>query len=595
MSIRRILLISYIAISIASSLIVSGMIYSHLQTILRNETENKLKSQASTIMRQIDMTLFERMENISIWSRLAVMQDIRVQDIDKRIALFLNEVMQGYDGIYQQIFVVDNNNQLIASSQFTKSQAINQSTRTFQVPTMNATSLNKKIWLQQVDLQQNILFFFIRIEDFFQQTQLGRLYAGFDWREIYKLLEIPLPFSNPSSPTYAVLLNNNNQVIAASSNFRQLEGWQFSHLNARLDRQPDSTGALTAPIDFLSGKNMLIGYAFSKGYRSFGRSGWSVLIMQPTDAALASITQLWQALILFLLFAILIAVIASFWMSSKIAKPIIKLTDFTRDFMHGKQTTPPLLQTSQEITELSRRFADMINNLEKSHQDLVRAAKLAVIGEMAASMAHEVRTPLGILRSSVQMLQRETQLSDLGQEMTDYIASETERLNVLITSLLACAKPRPPEFIAHDLHQILQHVCDLVSSKIEEKQIHLEKHLNAVQTEIYCDRDQLIQVFLNLIINAGQHVDSQGKIKIITECLTDTIIIKICDNGSGIADADKKKIFDPFFTRRESGIGLGLTVVQQIILSHHGEIFVTDNPTGGTCFHIHLSLKKQEF
>jgi len=595
MSIRRILLISYIAISIASSLIVSGMIYSHLQKILRHETENKLKSQASTIMRQIDMTLFERMENISIWSRLAVMQDIRVQDIDKRIALFLNEVMQGYDGVYQQIFVVDHNNQLIASSQFSNNQAVNQSTLVFQVPTMNATSLNKRIWLQQVDLQQNILFFFMHIEDYFQQTELGRLYAGFDWREIYKLLEIPLPFSNSSSPIYAVLLDNNHRVIAASSNFRKLEDWQFFYLNLKLEPSHDSTGALTAPIDFLSEKSMLIGYAFSQGYRSFGRSGWSVLIMQPADAALASVTQLWQVLILFLLFAILIAIIASFWMSSKIAKPIIKLTDFTRDFMHGKQTQPPLLQTSQEITELSRRFAEMINNLEKSHQDLVRAAKLAVIGEMAASMAHEVRTPLGILRSSVQILQRETQLSELGQEMTDFIASETERLNVLITSLLACAKPRPPEFIAHDLHQILHHVCDLVSSKVEEQQIHLEKHFNADQTEIWCDRDQLIQVFLNLIINASQHVAHQGKIKILTECQQESIIIKICDNGSGIPDADKKKIFDPFFTRRDSGIGLGLTVVQQIILSHHGEIFVTDNPIGGTCFHIHLSLKKYDF
>ena len=590
MSIRRILLISYLLISIASALIISVMIYIHLQNILKAETENKLKSQASTIMRQIDMTLFERMENISIWSRLAVMQDIRVQDIDKRIAEFLKDVTQGYDGVYRQIFVVDPNNQLIANNEF---KQVN-STQAFHTPSLNAIALKKNIWLQNVDLERNILFFFTRIPNQFQNAELGFLYAGFDWQEIYKLLEIPLPFSSPSAPSYALLLDDKNRIIAASSNIRNQSGWQFYPLK-NLNLKNDTTGELIANIGLLEGKEMLMGYAHSQGYRTFGHFGWSVLIMQPSDLALASTSQLWQVLSLFLLFTLVLAITASFWMSSKIAKPIIKLADFTRDFMQGKQVTPEVLQTSHEITELSTRFAQMINNLEKSHQNLVRAAKLAVIGEMAASMAHEVRTPLGILRSSVQILQRETQLSEIGKEMTEYIASETQRLNVLITSLLECAKPKEPEFLPHDIHQILSHVCDLVNSKIEEKEIRLEKKFTASRTEIMCDRDQLIQVFLNLIINATQHVLTSGQIKITTSCQNNVMEIQICDDGLGISDLDKEKIFDPFFTRRESGIGLGLTVVQQIIMAHQGKIFVADNPSGGTCFHIILPLKKEAF
>ncbi len=591
MSIRRILLISYLLISIASALIISVMIYTHLQDILKTETENKLKSQASTIMRQIDMTLFERMENISIWSRLAVMQDIRVHDVDKRIATFLKEVHQGYEGGYRKIFVVDTKGQLIASNELKQSD----NDEILRSPVLDAITLKKHIWLQKADLQQNILFFFTRIPDHFQNTELGRLYAGFDWREIYKLLEIPLPFSSPSAPSYALLLDDNHQIIAASSNIRNQAGWRFFPLGKNLNMKNDITGKLTANIDLLEGKEMLIGYAHSQGYRAFGHFGWSVLIMQPSDLALASTSQLWQALSLFLFFTLILAITASFWMSSQIAKPVIKLADFTRDFMQGKQVTPPVMKTSQEITELSTRFAQMINNLEKSHQDLIRAAKLAVIGEMAASMAHEVRTPLGILRSSVQILQRETQLSDIGKEMTEFIASETQRLNVLITSLLECAKPKAPEFLTHDIHQIMGHVCDLVNSKINEKEIFLEKKFSASKTEILCDRDQLIQVFLNLIINATQHVSTNGRISILTSSRETTIDIQICDNGSGIADPDKDRIFDPFFTRRESGIGLGLTVVQQIIMAHQGKIFVTDNPAGGTCFHILLPLKMESF
>jgi signal transduction histidine kinase len=310
--------------------------------------------------------------------------------------------------------------------------------------------------------------------------------------------------------------------------------------------------------------------------------------------AMASISQLWQVLSLFLFLTLVLAMAVSYWMASKIANPIVTLTNFTRAFMQGKQVTPPLLQTSYEITELSTCFAHMINNLEKSHQNLVRAAKLAVIGEMAASMAHEVRTPLGILLSSVQILQREVQLNSLGKEMTGYIVSETQRLNRLITTLLECAKPNPAEFLYYDIHQILMHVCDLVSNKIEEKKIRLEKIFIASNPDVLCDQDQLIQVFLNLIINATQHVSMYGQIRIITSDQNNGMEIRICDNGTGITDQDKEKIFDPFFTNRDAGIGLGLTVVQQIIIGHDGEMVVEDNPSGGTCFHIILTkIKKQ--
>jgi signal transduction histidine kinase len=568
---------------------ISIMIYTHLQDILVTETETRLKSQAWTIMRQIDMTLFERMENISIWSRVSVMQDIRVQDIDKRIAKFLDDVTQGYDGVYRQVFVVDTDKQMVANSEFT---TIVRSQLEIPPP-LDATLLEKQIWLQKVDLRQDILFFFARIPDHFRNLDLGLLYAGFNWKEIYNLLEMPLPLSHPSAPTYALLLNAQNLVIAASSNVRNILGWQHYPLKQNLNLGEEPTGEFITNLDLFGGEEMLIGYAHSQGYRRFGRLGWTVLILQPSNVAFASSSQLWQVLTLFFFFTFALALTAAFWMSTKIAKPIIKLTNFTRDFMGGKRGSPPLLHASQEITELSVRFAQMINNLEKSHRDLVRAAKLAVIGEMAANMAHEVRTPLGILRSSVQILQREVQMSDLGQEMSEFILSETQRLNVLITSLLDCAKPESPEILENDIHQILLHVCDLVSNSINEKKIHLEKNFYATETNLFCDRDQLIQVFLNLVINATQHVFVEGKISIETLNQDGKIMVKICDNGSGISKSDQEKIFDPFFTRREAGVGLGLTVVQQIILAHQGHIFVEDNPSGGSCFVI-VFLNKRE-
>jgi signal transduction histidine kinase len=315
-----------------------------------------------------------------------------------------------------------------------------------------------------------------------------------------------------------------------------------------------------------------------------------VLILQPSTSAFAPIWHLWRAILVFLCLTLLLGVLVSLWMSAKIARPIVKLADFTRDFMQGKSASPPQLKSSDEINQLSSQFSQMIDNLEQSRQDVERVAKLAVIGEMAASMAHEVRTPLGILRSSAQILQRETALSEEGLEMSEFILSETKRLNDLVTSLLECARPRPPQFIAHNIHEIITHTLELLQNRLDNHEVQVSLQFASADTMLCCDRDQLTQVFLNLLMNAIQHIACGGRIAVSSEIVGDFLEICVSDDGVGIRDEHKRKVFDPFFTRRQEGIGLGLTVVQQIIFAHHGKIFVTDSIYGGACFHIQLPL-----
>jgi signal transduction histidine kinase len=209
-------------------------------------------------------------------------------------------------------------------------------------------------------------------------------------------------------------------------------------------------------------------------------------------------------------------------------------------------------------------------------------------------MAHEVRTPLGIIQSSAQILQRETGLTEVGHEMTEFIISETKRLNGLITTLLECSQSKPPRFLLENLHEIIEYTIDLVANQLNEK-TSIVTHFNATPSLLYCDRNQMIQVFLNLIMNASQHtLDGEGRIQLNTfGKMTEKagyLEIQVCDNGKGISEIDKNRVFEPFFTQRKSGIGLGLTVVQQIILAHHGKIFITDSPSGGACFNIILPL-----
>ena len=586
MTIRRTLLISYLLISLASALLIALMIFAHFRDVLRQEIEHKLESQAITIMQQIDTTLFERMQNMASWSQLEVMQEIRTRDVDKRLSQFLFDLHAEYDGVYQQLYVINQNNQVIAANYpgFIGTQL------QLPLPWLETTLEKHSFSFDSLNTLEN-LNISIPIEDAFQNMPLGRLYASFNWQEIIRFLNSLIPGKSQNAVYYTLLVDDIGRVIASSSNLQNKIS-RFFVLEKSLLQERES-GALNYYAPFL-GQEVLVGYSRSKGYRKFSGLDWRILILQSSDFAFAPVLNVWHVLLIFVCLTLFLGSLVSLWMSAKISKPITVLAKSTRDFMAGRPTQFQPIKASTEISALNAQFAEMINSLEQSRLDVARVAKLAVIGEMAASMAHEVRTPLGVLRTSAQILQKETQLSEIGLEMTEYILSETARLNELVTTLLECARPRSPKFSLHDVQQIVEHVRELLRTKAEAKHIKLELQFSTAETWLYCDRDQLIQVFLNLIMNAIQHVSEQGHIIIYSQEDNGFLDCMVCDDGSGIPDVQKQAVFDPFYTQREEGIGLGLTVVQQIVLAHKGQIFITDNPLGGSCFHVQLPIDHQD-
>jgi len=216
-----------------------------------------------------------------------------------------------------------------------------------------------------------------------------------------------------------------------------------------------------------------------------------------------------------------------------------------------------------------------------------------VVGEMAAIMAHEVRTPLGILRSSAQLLERQPHIGERERELIGYITSETDRLNRLVTLLLECARPRPPEFGPRDVHELVAAVMNLLAAKARKKQVRLTTALHARDPVLICDGEQLTQVFLNLVLNALDFVPEGGRVEIRTRDENGTLVISVLDDGPGVSAGLRARIFDPFFSRREGGIGLGLTIVQQIVQVHHAGIEVGASPWGGACFDIRFPRTPQ--
>jgi signal transduction histidine kinase len=312
-------------------------------------------------------------------------------------------------------------------------------------------------------------------------------------------------------------------------------------------------------------------------------------MVEPTSVAFAPVWRLAWAMLAVLMVTLALAGWLSMRLSARIARPIAELTRFARRLRETRDTVPPAVDTRiSEVGELSRAFVEMLEALERSRSHLVRAGKLAAVGEMAAIMAHEVRTPLGILKSSAQLLERRPSFPPEDRELIGFITSETDRLNRLVSTLLECAAPRAPRFLHHDLHEILQHVIALIASKAEKKGIRLTSDLGARAPLLSCDREQLVQVFLNLVINAIQFAREGGQVGVSTADADGELIARVEDDGPGVAEGELDRVFDPFFTRREGGIGLGLTVVQQIVRAHDGEVEVARGRWGGACFTVRL-------
>lgn len=584
MTIRKAVLLSFFALVLGSIVLVGALSFFQFRQTLQSEIAHNLQFGASAVLQRIDAFFFERLENIRVWRHLEVMQDIRVDDVDKRLSRFLSDLRVGHGAVYQALLCTDKDGRVVAASDSVwigKRKPVE--TAWIRVPGNDADP----VVLESLQIDTTIIVALrTTIPNAFGKGDLGYLYALLNWNEVSNLLDDAVIDSKRG----ALLLDADGRVIAASAALRQRKDIYSLRLAEWLDNSHHAEAHIKdgAALGYAS---LLVGSAASSGYQHFPGFGWHLLMVEPTNVAFAPIWRLLSAMVALLILTLLVAGWISSRLAARIARPIVSLTEFTRRFRKGEQTKPlSPAPTLSEVGELNQAYADMIEALERSREQIVRAGKLAVVGEMAAVMAHEVRTPLGILRSSAQLLERQPSLGERERELSGFIISETDRLNRLVTMLLECASPRAPDFKAHDVHEIIHHVLDLLASKAQHKNVQLQRELAARNSVMVCDREQLIQIVLNLVINALHFVPDDGRIVVATHNEGRAIIVSVADDGPGIPAELRPRVFDPFFTRREGGIGLGLTIVQQIVQVHHGEIWVTESRWGGACFNIRFDL-----
>jgi signal transduction histidine kinase len=289
---------------------------------------------------------------------------------------------------------------------------------------------------------------------------------------------------------------------------------------------------------------------------------------------------------------LLISFLIAIPVAKQITQPISKLTNFAKNFVSSGVYSKAPEGGPVEVREMANAFTSMIVDLEKAQENLTRAAKLAVVGEMAAAMSHEVRTPLGIIRSSAQVLMREPKLTKEGKEVCGFVVSETERLNKLVSSLIDAAKPRALDLKPTDIVIIAKHTVALLQAEAAKKQIQLhfevKAQINTTELILNIDAEQMTQVLLNLLLNAIQILPEKGQVWLTITPMLKHVEISVADDGPGISADKQDNVFDPFFSQRSGGIGLGLAIVKQIVIAHFGEIFVQESPQHGAEFIIRI-------
>ena len=253
-----------------------------------------------------------------------------------------------------------------------------------------------------------------------------------------------------------------------------------------------------------------------------------------------------------------------------------------------------------ELSAAYQKLRKYHQQLKESQEQLIQAEKLSSLGQLAASIAHEVNNPLAGILAYTQLLVRKIATDDIQKDVAlNYLSKierETTHSSKLIRNLLDFARQSPLTLNEVDLNDTVNQAFDLVAHSAGSHNIKVIKKLSPSLTKLMADFDQLQQVLTNIILNAIQAMPQGGRLTVQTSASDNQVKVEVKDTGYGISPENMSKLFTPFYTTKEEvkGVGLGLAVAYGIIKRHHGTIEVQSKEGKGTTFTIRLPLSPGE-
>ena len=267
---------------------------------------------------------------------------------------------------------------------------------------------------------------------------------------------------------------------------------------------------------------------------------------------------------------------------------------FTQDDVALLELLAPQVAIAIRNARLYQELAERIKAQRKAEQNLVQSARLAAVGEMAAAVAHELNSPLTTVMGFVELALEDLPASSKTHEDLQLVLQEARRARDIVRRLLDFARRTEPMRIATDINTLVNETLALVAHLITTSgvllDVYLDEHLPLVQV----DRAEIKQVLLNLIHNALQAMPHGGEMRVTTSHIEDEtgawVVIAITDTGVGMSAEQQMRIFEPFYTTRRGGTGMGLAVSYSIVQQHGGEILVQSQEGVGSTFSVRLPI-----
>jgi two-component system, NtrC family, sensor histidine kinase HydH len=245
------------------------------------------------------------------------------------------------------------------------------------------------------------------------------------------------------------------------------------------------------------------------------------------------------------------------------------------------------------VVRANRIMAERAEERLRLEEQLNEAQRLASLGKMVAAVSHEIKNPLGIVRSTAEILgSRISKVAPGNERLANIIVEETSRLDNIVREFLDFARPRDVRKAAGSLNGVVERLLRFMEPEFQQKEVQVQIALDEELPEIFFDGEQIYQVVLNVVFNAIQAMPQGGELFLKTAVLPDqnAVVLEVTDTGAGISPEKMGQIFTPFYTDKNRGTGLGLTIAKSIVDKHQGSLTVSSAPGEGSTFRLVLPV-----
>ncbi|MDP2335001.1 MAG: HAMP domain-containing sensor histidine kinase [Bacteroidota bacterium] len=410
------------------------------------------------------------------------------------------------------------------------------------------------------------------------------------FRELYKLSNIFRTDINIYDVNGELLATSRPEIFAKGITSERMDSKAFYELSERFQLnyfQPEKIGNLSylsAYEPIINNKGDYLGYL-------------NLPYFTREDDLKQGISTFIVAFINLYLILFLASVIVAVILSNKITQPLSLIREKLKGIQLGKKSEQIHYQAEDEIGALVREYNHKVDELAESAELLARSERESAWREMAKQIAHEIKNPLTPMKLNIQYLQRAKEegnehYDDFFDRVTKNLIEQIDTLSGIATEFSNFAQIPKARNEVFNLLEVIQNICSLFEPN---QNLHFSFDMNKLtEIRVFADKEQLSRVFLNLIKNSIQSVptDQKGEIRVTVRKKDPIALITISDNGAGISKEAQEHLFEPNFTTKTSGMGLGLSIVRNIITNFRGKIWYETSEQGGTSFFVEIPLYK---